>query len=214
MRLAQRTLRTARLHPVLHCVCGHVLNGHDLDLDKNQIRLICPRCHQQLLEITVAVIDDQGERGGGDAMVLSAQTIRALKLVSPLREPHTDPHGNSAGLSACGYDLTLAKDITIAPGAFVLVSTAEHFSLPDNVVGIVHDKSSLVRRGLVVQNTVAEPAWQGHLTVEFTNHGEEFIAFIAGAAICQVVFHFLDEPTCLPYRGKYQDQGPEPQKAL
>jgi dCTP deaminase len=150
-------------------------------------------------------------------MVLSAQTIRRLQLVDPCREPYRDGHGNSAGLSACGYDLTLAQPITLTPtgtpGAFGLASTAEKLSLPDDVVGIVHDKSSLARRGLVVQNTVAEPDWPGHLTLELTNHGQETLTFGAGAAICQIIFHRLDEPTELPYRGKYRNQGPLPQPA-
>ena len=33
-------------------------------------------------------------------------------------------------------------------------------------MGIVHDKSTWARRGLVVQNTVIEPGWHGYLTIE------------------------------------------------
>jgi dCTP deaminase len=39
-------------------------------------------------------------------------------------------------------------------------------------MGIVHDKSTWARRGLVVQNTVIEPGWHGYqTTIELTNHG-------------------------------------------
>lgn len=61
MYLAERTLRTARIHRALRCVCGRVLTAHDLDLEEKQVRLICGRCHAQLIEITVSVIDDEGE---------------------------------------------------------------------------------------------------------------------------------------------------------
>lgn len=142
--------------------------------------------------------------------VLSAQTIRCLKLIEPCHMPYTDVHGNSAGLSACGYDLTLAQSVRIKSGGFLLASTAERFYLPHDVVGIIHDKSSLARRGLVVQNTVAEPGWRGYLTLELTNHSPEELFFAQWAAICQVVFHLLDQPTILPYKGKYQDQPQEP----
>jgi hypothetical protein len=81
------------------------------------------------------------------------------------------------------------------------------------VVGVVHDKSSLARRGIAVQNTVLEPGWRGFLTLEITNHGPEPIMLKSGCAVAQVVFTFLDEPTERPYRGKYQDQEAGPQAA-
>lgn len=146
--------------------------------------------------------------------VLSAQTIKSLGILNPCNYPYKDPKGNSAGLSACGYDLTLAQHVEINPGQFKLASANERFNLPNNIVGIIHDKSSLARVGLVVQNTVAEPGWSGHLTLELTNHGSERLVFFVGCAICQVVFHFLDEPTFFPYVGKYQNQGIEPQGPL
>lgn len=145
--------------------------------------------------------------------VLSAQTIWEMRLLEPMVMPTKDSQGNSYGLSACGYDLQIDQDIEVYPngitakdGYMVLASTMEHFHLPDNVVGIVHDKSSLARRGLAVQNTVAEPGWRGYLTLELSNHGQFTIRFKKGDAVAQVVFHFLDEPTSLPYTGKYQDQ--------
>lgn len=149
--------------------------------------------------------------------VLSAQTIRRLGLVRPCVEPYKDTRGNSAGLSACGYDLTLDQDVAVGVVGqrdnFVLASAAEELALPVNVVGIVHDKSSLARCGLAVQNTVAEPGWSGFLTLELSNHGEREIFLPAGSAVAQVIFHFLDEDTTLPYVGKYQNQTRGPQEA-
>jgi dCTP deaminase len=145
--------------------------------------------------------------------VLSAQTIRRLGLVSPLREAFRDELGNSGGLGPCGYDITLAFDINMNPGNFRLTSAAEMFEMPNDVMGVVHDKSSLARRGVAVQNTVIEPGWRGHLTLEITNHGAGILAMPRGSAIAQVLFHRLDEPTELPYRGKYQDQPAGPVEA-
>jgi len=62
MRLSERTLRTARLHPALRCVCGRMMRGHDLDIRGNGLRLICAHCGRALIEIPVCVIDDAGER--------------------------------------------------------------------------------------------------------------------------------------------------------
>lgn len=145
--------------------------------------------------------------------VLSAQTIRRLGLVSPLREAFRDELGNSGGLGPCGYDITLAFDINMNPGNFRLTSAEEMFEMPNDVMGVVHDKSSLARRGVAVQNTVIEPGWRGHLTLEITNHGAGILAMLRGSAIAQVLFHRLDEPTEMPYRGKYQDQPAGPVEA-
>jgi dCTP deaminase len=142
--------------------------------------------------------------------VLSRQTIRRLGLLTPCLEAYRDPIGNSAGLSVASYDLTLSQAVTLVPGTFVLASAVERFSLPDDVIAVVHDKSSLARRGIAVQNTLADCGWHGYLTLEISNHSSDTIVLPEGAAIAQVVFHFLDAPSEAPYRGKYQDQGPEP----
>lgn len=145
--------------------------------------------------------------------VLSAQTIRRLGLIHPCLDPYRDASGNSGGLGPCGYDLALKEGTMVEPGGFSLASTVERFVLPSNVVGIIHDKSSLARRGIAVQNTVAEPGWRGYLTLEFTNHGLKPLWLPSQSAVAQVVFHFLDEDTDRPYAGKYQDQASGPQEA-
>jgi len=145
--------------------------------------------------------------------VLSAQTIRRLGILTPLREEHRGPSGNSAGLSCCGYDLISDAIYCVRPRQFVLAASVELFNIPTFVVGVVHDKSSLARRGLAVQNTVLEPGWRGHVTLELTNHGTKNILICAGDPIAQVLFHRLDEPTEQPYRGRYQDQEAGPQEA-
>ena len=146
--------------------------------------------------------------------VLSGQTIRRLGLLYPLREKYIDPNGCSCGLSIAGYDITLDHNARFAPHSFVLVSSQEQFMLPPNVLGVVHDKSSLARKGLAVQNTVLEPGWRGYLTMEITNHTDQAFYLVEGSAVAQVVFHFLDEPAEQPYRGKYQNQQRGPQAPL
>jgi dCTP deaminase len=152
--------------------------------------------------------------------VLSAQTIRRLRLLEPMveRQQHEES-GCSFGLSACGYDVRLDQDVELWPQyedpevwpfrkSFVLASTMERFRMHNDVVGIVHDKSTWARRGIAVQNTVIEPGWCGYLTLEITNHGPEVVQMAAGTPIAQVLFHQLDEATERPYpeTGKYQNQ--------
>lgn len=148
--------------------------------------------------------------------ILSAQTIRKLGIVTPFHE-RTVEGGMSHGLSSCGYDVRVAEDLTFGINAnnFFLASTIEHFDIPDNVVGRVCDKSTWARQGIAVQNTIMEPGWRGHLTLELSNNNGKSIIYVnKGMPIAQIVFEFLDEPTEQPYRGKYQDQpqGPVPAK--
>ncbi len=159
-------------------------------------------------------------------MILSAQSIRAARLLNPLHE-RTRLHGSTYGLGPAGYDLRLVLPPAAAgqeqcppdgvynlqPGEFLLTAAEEWFDMPGDVLGIVHDKSSFARRGMSVFNTVIEPGWRGFLTLELVNLGREVIRLHAGQGIAQVIFHALDQRTEQPYEGKYQDQQWGPQAA-
>lgn len=151
-------------------------------------------------------------------MTLSAQTIRricdSMGMITPFHEK-TVADGMSYGLSAAGYDVRIDQPLDIYPNSFRLGSTAERFVMPMDVIGIVCDKSSWARQGIAVQNTVIEPGWRGYLTLEISNHNPYSIVNINRySPIAQIIFHRLDEPTELPYVGKYQNQqrGPQPAK--
>ncbi len=143
-------------------------------------------------------------------MILSAQTIRKLctngrAMVSPFTERNKQ-NGMSFGLSSAGYDVRIAETIWIMPKTFRLASTLEHFDIPPNVMYQVVDKSTWARRGLSAFNTVAEPGWRGHLTLELFNASWLPKRIKAGTPIAQIVFQFLDQASAQPYAGKYQDQ--------
>ncbi len=158
-------------------------------------------------------------------MILSAQTIRKLCLEKNMIEPFIERqviNGRSAGLSACSYDVRIAQNITLQSvcdygfhdGSSQLASTIEKFNIPDNVCGFVVDKSSFARLFMTAFNTLLDPGWRGTLTLELVNLGTKPIVLKAGEPICQIVFHYLDEHTCLPYQGKYQDQEDRPVPAI
>lgn len=161
--------------------------------------------------------------------ILSAQTIQSLcnppsflqtrALIAPFSD-RTRSDGVTFGLSSAGYDVRVEFDRDgsvdekiLNPGEFFLASTIERFCMPNDIVGIVHDKSTWARRGIAVQNTVIEPGWEGWLTLELTNHGHEPLRIKRGMGIAQILFHYLDHPTLRPYSGKYQDQDRGPVEA-
>ncbi len=155
-----------------------------------------------------------------EGVILSIHEVERRGIVLPFCE-QTVFHGCTYGAGPAGYDVRVEFDSSgsiygkpLLPGEFLLVSTVEEFNMPDDVIGIVHDKSSLARQGLAVQNTVVEPGWRGFLTLELTNHGPENVHLVRGQGIAQVLFHRLSEPATRPYSGKYQNQGRGPQEAI
>ena len=162
--------------------------------------------------------------------VLSYQSIKKADILRPFYERTMYESTNlSYGCGAASYDIRLAENIHLYEGSITLASAIEHFTMPNNVCGVVHDKSSLVRAGISLHNTFIDPGWRGYLTLEIsyhqvsslpkiTNrsviHGSINLELTAGTPIAQIVFHYLDEPTEQPYSGQYQDQktGAQPSK--
>ncbi|WP_113152759.1 dCTP deaminase [Nitratireductor sp. OM-1] len=146
-------------------------------------------------------------------MILTGNTIRQLCIFTPFSE-RTRHKGLTYGVGPAGYDVRIDQEVRLMPGGFSLASTVEHFNMPQNVLGIVHDKSTWARVGLAAQNTVIEPGWRGYLTLELTNHGDEAILIEEGMAIAQIIIHQLDDHASVAYDGKYQDQQRGPQPAI
>lgn len=147
--------------------------------------------------------------------VLSAQSIRraaSCGLIRPFVERGII-RGRSFGLSACTYDCRIDRPLIVPVGQCRLAVTMERFRFPHNVCGSVLDKSSWARIFVSAFNTHLDPGWEGYLTLELANLGTEPVEYLEGDPVCQIKFEWLDEPTYLPYRGKYQGQGPEPTPA-
>jgi dCTP deaminase len=106
------------------------------------------------------------------------------------------------------------------PGEFVLGSTLERVTLPDDLVARLEGKSSLGRLGLLIHSTAGfiDPGWDGHVTLELSNVANLPITIYRGMKIGQISFMQLSEPTSKPYGttslgSKYQGQrGPTPSR--
>src|SRR5712692_5017772 len=99
------------------------------------------------------------------------------------------------------------------PGEFVLGSTLERVSLPDDLVARLEGKSSLGRLGLLIHSTAGyvDPGWDGYLTLELSNVANLPITIYPGMKIGQISFFQLSTPADVPYgskstRSKYQGQ--------
>ena len=87
------------------------------------------------------------------------------------------------------------------PGEFVLGSTYEFVSLPDNVAARLEGKSSLGRLGLVTHSTAGfvDPGFNGHVTLELSNMATLPIKLWPGMKIGQLCFFQLSSPSETPY---------------
>ena len=101
--------------------------------------------------------------------------------------------------------------ILLWPKCNRLVSVEERMEVPVDALGVVHDKSSWARRFVSVQNTLVQPGWRGHLTLEVSNRGWMFRVLRRGDAMAQIVFHEVRDAR--PYDGRYQDQPRGPVRA-
>jgi len=82
------------------------------------------------------------------------------------------------------------------PGEFILASTLESITLPDDVVGRLEGKSSLGRIGLLIHSTAGyvDPGWQGNLTIELSNVAKLPITLYYKMKIGQISFLRLTSP--------------------
>ena len=110
-------------------------------------------------------------------------------------------------------------EFILHPGDFVLGTTRERVAIPDDLIAHVEGRSSLGRLAVVVHATagLADPGYQGQITLELSNLGTAPVALTPGMRISQLTFTELKNPAERPYgeeRGsKYQGQsGPQASK--
>ena len=110
-------------------------------------------------------------------------------------------------------------EYVLHPGDFVLGTTHERVEIPDDLIAHVEGRSSLGRLAIVVHATagLADPGYQGQITLELSNLGRAPVSLTPGMRISQLTFTELKTPADRPYgteRGsKYQGQsGPQASK--
>jgi dCTP deaminase len=108
------------------------------------------------------------------------------------------------------------------PGEFVLASTYEVITLPDDIAGRLEGKSSLGRLGLLTHSTAGfiDPGFSGHITLELSNVANLPVKLFPGMKIGQLCLIKLSSPAEHPYgsaiyASRYQGQrGPTPSRSF
>ncbi len=136
------------------------------------------------------------------------------------RYPHIDPAEDQPDLTR-EVEPVGDEPFILHPGEFVLGSTYEVVTLPDDVAARLEGKSSLGRLGLLTHSTAGfiDPGFSGHVTLELANVANLPIKLWPGMKIGQLCFFRLSSPAEHPYGSekygsRYQGQrGPTPSRS-
>ena len=145
---------------------------------------------------------------------------RYFRVFENHRYPHIDPAEDQPELTRMVAPES-DEPFILHPGEFVLGSTYEVVSLPDDVAARLEGKSSLGRLGLLTHSTAGfiDPGFSGHVTLELANVANLPIKLWPGMKIGQLCFFRLSSSAEHPYGSakygsRYQGQrGPTPSRS-
>ena len=146
---------------------------------------------------------------------------RWFRVFENHRYPHIDPAEEQPELTR-EVQPQAGEPFILHPGEFVLASTYEVITLPDDIAGRLEGKSSLGRLGLLTHSTAGfiDPGFSGHVTLELSNVANLPIMLYPGMKIGQLCLFRLSSPAEHPYGSakygsRYQGQrGPTPSRSF
>ena len=137
---------------------------------------------------------------------------RFFRVFENHRYPHIDPAADQSDLTRV-VEPEGDEPFILHPGEFVLASTYEVVTLPDDIAGRLEGKSSLGRLGLLTHSTAGfiDPGFSGHVTLELSNVATLPIKLWPGMKIGQLCFirtsSAVEAPYGSgPYGNRYQGQ--------
>ena len=125
---------------------------------------------------------------------------RFFRLFDNHKYAYIDPAEEMSELTRF-VEVAADEAFILHPGEFVLGSTYEFVSLPDNIAARLEGKSSLGRLGLLTHSTAGfvDPGFNGHVTLELANVSDLPIKLWPGMKVGQLCFFQLSSPSETPY---------------
>ena len=125
---------------------------------------------------------------------------RWFRLFDNHRYAVIDPAHEQKNLTRL-VEVAADEPFVLHPGEFVLGSTYERVTLPDDVAARLEGKSSLGRLGLLTHSTAGfiDPGFSCHVTLELSNTATMPILLYPGMKIGQLCFFQLSSPALAPY---------------
>ncbi len=137
---------------------------------------------------------------------------RFFRLFDNHKYAYIDPAEDQSDLTQL-IEVDPKEAFILHPGEFVLGSTYEFVTLPDNIAARLEGKSSLGRLGLMTHSTAGfvDPGFKGHVTLELANVSNLPIKLWPGMKVGQLCFFQLSSPSETPYgsekyNNRYQGQ--------
>ncbi len=137
---------------------------------------------------------------------------RFFRLFDNHKYAYIDPSEDQSDLTRL-VEVDPNEAFILHPGEFVLGSTYEFVTLPDNIAARLEGKSSLGRLGLLTHSTAGfvDPGFKGHVTLELANVSNLPIKLWPGMKVGQLCFFQLSSPSETPYgsekyNNRYQGQ--------
>ncbi|ROQ39988.1 dCTP deaminase [Frondihabitans sp. PhB188] len=125
---------------------------------------------------------------------------RFFRLFDNHKYPFIDPAEDQPELTHL-VEVDPDEPFILHPGEFVLGSTYELVTLPDDIAARLEGKSSLGRLGLLTHSTAGfvDPGFSGHVTLELSNVATLPIKLWPGMKIGQICYFRLSSPAENPY---------------
>mgnify|MGYP000007436966 FL=1 len=125
---------------------------------------------------------------------------RFFRLFDNHKYPFIDPREQQDDLTRF-VEVDKDEAFILHPGEFVLGSTFEFVTLPNDIAARLEGKSSLGRLGLLTHSTAGfvDPGFQGHVTLELSNTATLPIKLWPGMKIGQLCFFQLSSESENPY---------------
>ena len=144
-----------------------------------------------------------------DAAMIQPSSIdvrldKYFRLFDNHKYPFIDPATDQPDLTRL-VEVEEEEPFILHPGEFVLGSTYEQVTLPDDIAARLEGKSSLGRLGLLTHSTAGfiDPGFTGHVTLELSNVATLPIKLWPGMKIGQMCFFKLSSAAEHPYGSKH-----------
>jgi dCTP deaminase len=146
------------------------------------------------------VVLDPFEAGMVQPSSVDVRLDKYFRVFENHRYPHIDPADEQPELTRM-VEPAHDEPFILHPGEFVLASTYECVTLPDDIAARLEGKSSLGRLGLLTHSTAGfiDPGFTGHVTLELSNVATLPIKLWPGMKIGQLCFFQLSSPSEHPY---------------
>ena len=129
-----------------------------------------------------------------------------------------DPYDKEK-VGAANYDLSIDSIIIpnpkedsekdnyeLEPGESVFVSTIEKLKMPNDYVGMIIPRNSLIRMGLSIEAPVYQPGHETKIFIRVTNVSSGSITLKKDDGIASIMFEKLSSPASKPYSGTFKEE--------